>query len=216
MTFTGHIAGTPCLAGAPQGEVVGCFRDLFVRRAASGRIERLAALGSPAPGGGTFLDVLHPVAANNGDVAFEGVVDTGGGYFLGVFVVHAGTVTAVAREGDAMPGGGRFLSAGFQPGNADINDRAQVAFSATLDTDDNGDGLLDQGLYRWTAGKLSVVVRTDVVLPAGQVIALQPVGVLGSFFPFSGAAINNAGRLLWQATVVGTGGFLQTVLYTSG
>jgi hypothetical protein len=40
------------------------------------------------------------------------------------------------------------------------------------------------------------------VLPAGQVIALQPVGVLGLFFPFSGAAINNAGRLLWQVTVV--------------
>jgi hypothetical protein len=115
-----------------------------------------------------------------------------------------------------MPGGGRFSTAGFQPGNADINDRGDAAFSATLDTDDNGDGLPDQGLYQWTAGKLSVVVRTGVVLPSGQVIALQPLAALGSYYPLSGAAINHSRHLLWQVTVVDAGGSLQTVLYTSG
>src|SRR3954447_11956075 len=139
-----------------------------------------------------------------------GVVDTGVGIFLGVFLARGGQVEAIAREGTAMPGGGRFLSGGFQPGNADLNDRGDVAFSATLDTDDNGDGLLDQGLYRWTSGKLTVVVRTGVVLPAGQVIALQPRALLGTFDPFTGSAINHARRVLWQATVVDAGGALQT------
>lgn len=216
IAFTGHVAGTPCLANAPQEIVIGCFRDLFFRRAASGQVTRLVGLGAAAPGGGTFLDVLHPVASDNGDVLFQGVVDTGGGIFLGVFLARSGHVEAVAREGTAMPGGGRFLSGAFQPGNADLNDRGDVAFSATLDTDDNGDGLLDQGLYRWTAGKLTVVVRTGVVLPAGQVIALQPLALLGSFEPFAGAAINHARRVLWQATVLDANGSLQTVLYRSG
>jgi hypothetical protein len=216
VAFTGHFAGTPCLANAPQDIVIGCFRDLFLRKAASGQVARLTGLGATAPGGGTFLDVLHPLAGDNGDVLFQGVVDTGVGIFLGVFLAHGGHVEVIAREGTAMPGGGRFLSGGFQPGNADLNDRGDVAFSATLDTDDNGDGLLDQGLYRWTSGKLTVVVRTGVVLPAGQVIALQPLALLGTFDPFTGAAINHARRVLWQATVVDAGGSLQTVLYTSG
>jgi hypothetical protein len=197
-----------------QSVVIGCDHELFVRRA-GGQVVRLVARGSDAPGGGVFLDVLHPVLSDNGDVVFIGAVDNGGDFFLGVFVARAGHVESVARLGDAMPGGGRFLSGAFQPGNADVNDRGDVAFSATLDTDDNGDGLLDQGLYRWTGGKLSVVVRTGVVLPAGQVVALQPLGALGSFFPFSGAAINHARRVLWQATVVDGSGRLLTVLSTS-
>jgi hypothetical protein len=214
VAFTGHLSAAPCESGVPQSVVIGCDHELFVRRA-GGQVVRLVGRGSDAPGDGVFLDVLHPVLSDNGDVVFIGVVDTGGNFFPGVFVSRAGHVESVARLGDAMPGGGRFLSGAFQPGNADVNDRGDIAFSATLDTDDNGDGLLDQGLYRWTAGKLSVVVRTGVVLPAGQIVALQPLGALGSFFPFSGAVINHARRLLWQATVVDTSGNLLTVLSTS-
>lgn len=216
VAFTGHVAGTPCVSFAPQSTIIGCDHELFVRRAKSGQVVRLVSRGADAPGGGAFLDVVNPVLSDNGDVLFVGVVDTGSSFFLGVFVVRSGRVGLVAGEGDPMPGGGQFLTAGFQPGNADINDRGDVAFSATLDSDDNGDGLLDQGLYRWTSGKLTVVVRTGVVLPAGQVIAMQPLAALGSLYPFSGAAINHARRLLWQATVVDDGGSLQTVLYTSG
>ncbi|MEA2703715.1 MAG: hypothetical protein QOD63_1660 [Actinomycetota bacterium] len=216
VAFTGHVAGTPCESGAPQSTIIGCDRELFLRHAGTGQVVRLVPRGAGAPGGGTFLDVLHPVLGGNGDMLFLGVVGTDRGFYLGVFVVRNGRVEPIAREGDAMPGGGRFSTAGFQPGNADINDRGDAAFSATLDTDDNGDGLPDQGLYQWTAGKLTVVVRTGVVLPSGQVIALQPLAALGSYYPLSGAAINHSRHLLWQVTVVDAGGSLQTVLYTSG
>lgn len=215
VAFTGHIAGTPCDSFAPQTTIIGCDDGLFLRRANGGAVVALVEHFGAAPGGGVFVDVLDPVMSDNGDVLFVGAVDTGASFFLGVFVVHAGKVTAVAREGSVMPGGGRFLTAGFQPGNADINDRGDIAFAATLDTDDNRDGLIDQGLYRWTAGKLSVVVRAGVVLPAGQVVAMQSLAELGSVYPFSGAAINHGRHLLWQATVVDAAGSLQTVLYTS-
>jgi hypothetical protein len=216
VAFTGHVTGTACESGAPQEIFIGCFRDLFVWRAGDGRVERLVSLGAGAPGGGVFLDVLNPVMGDNGDVLFVGVVGYAGGAFVGVFTVHDGQVQSVAREGDAMPGGGRFLAAGLLPGSADINDRGDVAFSATLDTDDNGDGLLDQGLYRLIAGKLTVVVRTGVELPSGQVVSLSPIGAIDSFLPLSGAALNHSRRLLWQATVVDGAGVLRTVLYTSG
>jgi hypothetical protein len=216
VAFTGHLAGTVCESGVPQTTIIGCDDELFLRRASTGQVVQLTSRGATAPGGGVFLDIMNPVLSDNGDVLFVGVVETETSFFLGVYVVRGGAMTVVARGGDAMPGGGPFLTTGYQPGNADINDRGDIAFSATLDADDNGDGLIDQGLYRWTAGTLSVVVRSGVVLPAGQVVAMQSLAQLGSVWPFGGAAINRNRRLLWQVTVVDGAGSLQTVLYTSG
>jgi hypothetical protein len=216
VAFTGHLAGTPCLVTIPQSLGIGCVRDLFVREGASGDIRRIAGLGDAAPGGGSFRDIRYPVLNRRGDVLFRAVIDTeDGGRVTGYFLSRGGQVLSVARAGDPMPEGGSFVAAAGQPGNWDLNERGEVTFSATLDTVQEDWGLDDQGLYRWSDGVLSVVTRTGHVLPAGPVIALQPLLLLGGSAPFSGAALNGRGQVLFQATVMLSDGFLDTVVYVS-
>jgi hypothetical protein len=138
-----------------------------------------------------------------------------GGRATGYFLSRSGQVLSLARTGDAMPGGGAFVSSAGQPGNWDLNERGDVTFSASLDSVQEEYGLEDQGLYRWSDGVLSVVTRTGDELPAGRLVALQPLGLLGISSPFSGAALNDRRQVLFQGTVVLPDGFWDTVVYVS-
>jgi hypothetical protein len=56
-----------------------------------------------------------------------------------------------------------------------FNDRGEVAFAATLDTDDDGDGILDTGVYVRSAGALQLIARTGTVVPGiGTIAHIQP------------------------------------------
>jgi hypothetical protein len=216
VAFTGHLAGTPCLTTIPQTIGIQCVRDLFVRDAAGGEIRRITGVGEPAPGGGTFRDIRYPVINRRGDILFRAVVDLDeGGRATGYFLSRSGELLSLARTGDPLPGGGAFLNSAGQPGNWDLNERGDVTFSATLDTVQEEYDLDDHGLYRWSDGVLSVVTRTGDLLPAGPLLALQPLGLLGISSPFSGAALNDRREVLFQATVISPDGFLDTVLYVS-
>jgi hypothetical protein len=217
IAFAGHVAGTPCLATIPQSTIINCVADLFVRRGRTGTIARIAGVGQPAPGGGVFADTRYPVINNGGDVLFLAVVNTDSGPASGYFLSRGGETSAIARPGDSMPGGGHFTAAAYQPGNWDLNDRGDVAFSAGLDSHDNlfGQfGLADQGLYTWRDGVLSLVVRSGDGVPGGEeIVLLEPLAGFGDSSPFSGAQINNLGEVLFQALVVGGPHFLDCVLY---
>jgi hypothetical protein len=113
------------------------------------------------------------------------------------------TAEKVAGTGDPLPGGGTLVATSFQPGNWSINDAGSVAFSAQLDTDTLGTGNRGTGLYVWSHGALRVVARTGTNLPGlGTVVALSPPDFVGGP-PSSGAALNNRGMVLFDATVVG-------------
>lgn len=213
LAFGGHLAGTPCELALPQEIVIGCARDLFFREAGSGLVRRLVALGDAAPGGGIFRATRFPVINAAGDVLFQATVETDDGLERGLFLAREGAITAVARVGQQAPGGGRFTRLSFQPGNWDLNDRGDVSFSVSLDTDANEDGLVDQGLYRWTDGALTVIARSGTPISGGgEIVVLQPPDFIGSPAPFSGALINNH-RQAFFAALVRVGEFFETTLY---
>jgi hypothetical protein len=216
IVFTGHVAGTPCLATIPQTRLIGCVRDLFVKRAATGTVERIAGVGRAAPGGGVFRDIRYPVMNERGDILFRAALLTDAGLETGYFLSRDGEILTIARVGDPMPGGGSFVGVSFQPGNWDLNERGDVAFSAQLDTFDNvlGEfGLADQGLYTWRNGVVTLVIRSGGGVPGGEVVALEPPEFLGNSAPFSGAQINNSGQVLFQAAVLGENGSFDGILY---
>jgi hypothetical protein len=82
-----------------------------------------------------------------------------------------------------------------------------AVFSATLDTDDNGDGLHDTGLFTWSNGSVQLVARTGTVIPGvGTIAHLQDPPEVGFGRPHSNPVINPRGEIAFQATLAdGTG-----------
>ena len=160
IAFGGHVAGEECInIGSP----LVCAESVYLKDAATGIIQSIAHQGNPAPGGGVFRLAFGPVLNNRGDIVFIGDLTPAPdiGDALGVFLFSRGTTIAVARPGDAMPGGGTFVRAGFFDATYDLNQRGDVSFAATLDTDVNADGIADNGLYVFSKG--SVQDRKSVV-----------------------------------------------------
>lgn len=122
---------------------------------------------------------------------------------LGLFVSSHGKLTAVVRPGDAMPGGGRLLTASLAQIAGpfySLSDNGMVAFNGSLDTDENGDGLFDTGVYVWKAGALTLVARTGTSIPgAGDIWLVQDRRAIGSRQSLAGAIVNNRGEVLFQA-----------------
>ena len=86
------------------------------------------------------------------------------------------------------------------------NFRGDVVFNGTLDTDANGDGIPDTGMFVWSKGALRLVARTGTVIPGvGTVTHLMnpylvpPTPVAGPVSATSGAVINNRGQVFFQA-----------------
>jgi hypothetical protein len=168
-------------------------RALFLYRAASGQIVKVAAIGDPSPLGGTFGAVGPGSLNNSGQVVF--LASAVGTINSDIFMWDDGVVTKVAAMGDPAPGGGTFSllgteSAGFQDGTnipvgpvPDINDSDQVTFRAIV-----SGGITDRG----------IVVRTGQV-DEWYVKVPDPTPIGGTYFDMQAASINNAGQIAFFA-----------------
>jgi hypothetical protein len=213
VAFLGHVAGTPASIPGypPQSDIIAALTNGYIKNGATGRITEFARAGGPIPasaGGGVFRNIFDPHINNTGDVIFKGDLTSApdANQILGLFRYSKGVVTAVARPGDAMPGGGHLVTVSYVGSHQEsINNRGDIVFNGTLDTDVDGDGLPDQGTYQWSHGQVSMVARTGTVLPgvgtvrtfvppAGTIIPPPPV-----FVPNSGAVNSDRGQVLYSA-----------------
>jgi hypothetical protein len=198
--FGGHVAGEECVnIGSP----LACGESVYLKDAAKGTIQSIAHQGDQAPGGGVFRLAFGAVVNSRDDVVFIGDLTPAPdvGQALGVFLFSQGTTIAVARPGDAMPGGGTFVTAGFFDATYDLNQRGDVSFAASLDTDVNADGIADSGVYLFSKGSVQLVARTGTVIPGVGTIAYLG---LAPFVPTpvgTGGIINERGQVLLFATL---------------
>src|SRR5439155_17295933 len=180
---------------------------------ADGKIVSLVHQGDAAPGGGGFRSTpFGPVINAKDEVLFVGDLTPPPDRLqdLGVFLARNGTVVSIAVPGQELPGGGHLVTTAHQYGNWQLNDNSEAAFSALLDTDTLGFGANDTGLYRWHDGSLEVVARTGMQISGlGTLLSLSPPGFR---LPFSGALLNDRGRIVFQATFITPDGSLLTAL----
>jgi hypothetical protein len=212
VAFSGHLAGEEVNAPPvqpPQAQIINALGSVYVKDAASGRIRSIAHAGDPAPGGGVFRQAVSPVMNNRGQVAFLGDLTPppNANQVVGAFLYSKGEVVSIARPGDLMPGGGHLTTASTITGNQiHINNPGEVVFNAVLDTDVNGDGIPDTGLYEWSNGALRLVARTNTVVPGVGTISVLVMGTIvvpppPGFVPNSGATSNDRGQVLFGATL---------------
>ncbi len=212
VAFQGHVAGEECLDPhlPPPVVLIACLGSVYVKNATTGKIRSIAHAGDHAPGGGTFRQAISPVLNDWSEIAFLGDLtpapDTR--QVTGVYLYRLGSTIAVARPGVEMPGGGRFVTSALIGGwQLHINNVGEVAFNATVDTDDNGDGFPDTGLYLWSHGQRRLVARTGTEIPGVGTIAhlVQNVPVVAppasGHFPSSGANNNDFGQVVFGATL---------------
>ncbi|HYV31679.1 MAG TPA: choice-of-anchor tandem repeat NxxGxxAF-containing protein, partial [Candidatus Binatia bacterium] len=205
IAFGGHVMEDPCTQFHPSnipGAQLFCAESVYFWPS-GGRIESVAHIGDPAPGGGTFNYAFGSKLNNCGVLAFFGALpaaQAGAGHLpldsdTGIFVRIDGVNAKVARPGDSMPGGGKLGTAGFLTLDLGINNGGAIAFTALLDT--ATDGISDTGIYKWENGVLKLVARAGTVLPGvGTIKALQPPDTVGSAtYPNAGAAINDRGQI---------------------
>ena len=169
-------------------------RALFLYRAVSGEIVKVAAVGDSSPIGGTFGAVGPGSLNNNGKVVFL-ASPAGETVNSNLFMWDNGVVTKVAALGDPAPGGGTFSglgteSFGFQDGTfipggpvPDINDSDQIAFRAIV-----SGGITGRG----------IVVRTGQV-DEWYVKVPDPTPIGGTYFDMQAPSINNAGQIAFFA-----------------
>lgn len=181
------------------------LRALFLYRAATHTIIKIAAPGDASPVGGT-LSAVGPGSINNsGVIVFLGM-QSGTGR-VNLLRWTNGTLTKVVAVGDAAPGGGTFkILAGESLGFADgttiptgvvpgINDVGQVCFFSTIQN-----GSYERGLFVSTGGTHQLYVKAGDATPVG-----------GTYNNFYAPQINNAGTLAFFGDVT-----LPGPDYTSG
>ena len=79
-----------------------------------------------------------------------------------------------------------------------------MAFNAALNTDVNGDGVADTGLFVWSNGSIRLVARTGTVIAGvgkvdGMVMGVIVVPPPPILVPNSGAINNDLGQVLFGA-----------------
>jgi len=208
IAFGGHVVGDECI---DIGSPLVCGESIYLRNAATGAIVSIAHQGDPAPGGGNYTVAFGGVLNSRRDVVFIGDLTSPPGPTdqFGVFLFSKGTTIAVARPGDAMPGGGTLVTATSQDANYDLNNRGDVTFSGMLNTDVNGDGIADTGLYLFSHGSLSLVARTGTLIPGLGTIAFLGAPFFDPNHPVgTGAIINARGQILFYATLTDGRGVL--------
>jgi hypothetical protein len=231
VAFMGHVAGEECsfpgspsLPGSPpQAVFIGCLGSVYVKHGRTGEIRSIAHAGDDAPGGGVYRQVISPVLNDRGDIAFLGDLTPPplARQVTGVYLHSEGETVPAARPGDPMPGGGHFVTASNITGwQIHVNNEPEVVFNATLDTDDDGDGFPDTGLFVWSRGSLRLVARTGTVIPEVGTIRHLVMNVLvilppPTFVPNSGANNNDRGQVVFGATLSDGGGVLLRASPTS-
>jgi hypothetical protein len=179
---------------------VGATSGLFVGAAGSMPV-KLAAIGDPAPGGGTFSAfprVSHAGVTARGEAVFFASVagGAGGGLFVAAPGDPSPTVTPIALNGSAAPAGGTWAI----PANsidACLNAAGDVLFQAFL-----ANGTADSGLFlrRASTGVVETVVlqgQTPPGLP-GVFAAVLPT-ING--YPGESKALGPTGEAIFQNTV---------------
>jgi hypothetical protein len=181
--------------------------SVYVRDSAKGTLRRIVhANDTPAPGGGVFRQAFHTVINSEGDIAFAGDVTPapGANDRIGAFLYTKGQIISLARPGDPMPGGGHLVRSSLVGGNYGINESGDVVFSGVLDTDVDGDGTPDTGVFLWSHNQLSLVAKSGTVLP-GIGTVFQMVAQAFIVVPpppnstsVCGTVINDRGTIVFQ------------------
>jgi hypothetical protein len=164
-----------------------------IYRFEGGTLVQIARKGQVEPGGNGFINNLDLMPAMNaaGQVAFSaGLGGTSGGTAddRAIFRGDGGSLTRMVREGQAAPGGGTF-GALTTP---DLNDAAQISFAAFLSTGDNG-------VYRADGGTPVQIARVGQAVPGGN-------GTIANLAFQGTPPINDAGEIVFRATLAGTSG----------
>jgi hypothetical protein len=159
------------------------------------KFEKIASLGDPAPGGGSYVSDFEPYGLNSrGDLAFAADLSTGGeGAFL--LPKNGGLLPfPLARQGHAAPGGGTFEGATL--GHISMNNSGDIAFVFGLKPFNAPPlkGFVKAGLYRYSHLDGTV---TPLVVPG--VTAAPGFGTFESIGQH--AAINTAGDIVFPGVV---------------
>lgn len=93
-----------------------------------GKLQKVAAAGDRAPGGGIFASFGNPALNSKGNVAFGAVIEQGS-MLGGIFLASGHDIHPVIAAGSPSPTGGIF--ARFSERIA-LGDSAAIAFSAVL------------------------------------------------------------------------------------
>jgi len=172
-------------------------RGLFLYRAATHALVKVAALGDASPAGGTLVELGTGALNDSGAVAFlaNGLPSSDGQ----ILRWESGVLTKVAEEGDPAPGGDTYVelaltSFGFVDGTTipvsppDINSAGKVAFGALTS--------LDWGFVLQTpAGAAQWYVRQGEKTPLG-----------GVYLDFWNPVLNNADQIAFLCDVDHGGG----------
>ena len=158
----------------------------------SGEWRNLAAVGGPAPGGGTFSSFAFPTVNNLLQASFLGFVTAPGR--TGIFHFMDGIVEAIAQTGDPAPGPGgwtfdfpadaRYLYA------PSMNAIGEVAFGAPLSRFHDV-----SGVFKFFKGVLTTVAGPGEPAPGGETFGYADT-----------ASLNDAGQVAFYAFTQNTEG----------
>jgi len=168
----------------------GSSRNGIYRSESGGALTAIALQGQSATGagGGTFSSLSSPVLNNNGQTAFNALID-GGSSNSGIYRSDSGSaLTAIALRGQSASGagGGTFSSFNLPV----LNNNGQTAFSANIS---GGSGR--NGIYRSDSGG----ALTPIALQ-GQSATGAGTGTFTFFFD---PVLNNNGQTAFQAGIAG-------------
>jgi hypothetical protein len=172
-------------------------RALFLYRADTGSIVKVAAVGDPSPLGGT-LTAIGPGAINGArTIAF--LASTDGAQTSDIFLWQDGIVSHYVAAGDPAPGGGTFTfigteSFGYLDGTTipsgpapAINASGQIAFRGIASGPvPAGEILSTDGVHEWQ-------VRSGDGAPGG-----------GTFADFEAPVLNDNGEIAWFSDIAGS------------
>jgi hypothetical protein len=178
-------------------------RGLFLWRAATGAIAKVAVIGDASPLGGTFTQVGPGSLGDGGEAVF---IAKGAGPNVNIFRWKGGVLSKVAAVGDAAPGGGTIAalgteSVGFVDGTnvpvgplPAVNALGQIAYRAVVGSE-----------YRMivdTAGSKQLYLASSSVPPGG-----------GSWVGFEAPHLNAWGEIAFFADFQPTPGNFNSGLF---
>jgi hypothetical protein len=202
-TFSGFFTGTvfaPAVNAAGDvlflADVVGgsSTRGLFLHRAATGTIVRVAVVGDASPLGGVFA-MVGPGSLNaSGSVAFLASGSTAG--TSDVFLWDGASVRKIAAAGDPAPLGSTYEFLGTE--SFGFADGTKIPVGPVPDVDDAGN-VVFRAIT--AAGRRGFVRRAASGTSIWLVRDLDPAPGGGTFFDFQAANVNSAGAIAFFADV---------------